>query len=410
VSGDVAIVVVGDEILQGRRMEANAAWLARELFAMGVPLAEVRIVSDTPGTLVAAIAQLRKAGRLVVCTGGLGPTRDDRTRAEAAEAFGRKLVRSEEALSQVAERYARIARPLDEASYRQADIPEGARVVPNPAGTAPAFLLESDGFRLICLPGVPREMRAIFDQSLRAELAPLADPPGIARLFTHGLGESEQESRMRELDLGEAEFCSLPGAFGVEIQVLARGPSEDRQPRAEALLGEVAAHLGEGVIHPPGTTLRQALLSGLRERGWKLAFAESCTAGLAAAEFAAEPGVSDVLWGGVVAYSNDLKRALLAVSEQTISVHGAVSRETALEMARGAAILAGESGLGLSVTGVAGPSGGTPEKPVGLVWIAASGPAGEVAEELRLPGTRDEIRQRAAWRLIGLGWKMVRPA
>jgi len=415
-SGDVAVVVVGDEILQGRRSEANAAWLARELFSMGVPLAEVRVVSDTPGALVSAIAQLREPGRTVISTGGLGPTRDDRTRDEAARAFGRKLVRSEEALAQVAARYATFGRPLDPSSFLQAEIPEGARVVPNPAGSAPAFLVESDDpfdgtqdkFRLVCLPGVPREMRAIFDASLRRELAGLADAPGIARLFTHGLGESEQESRMRDLDLGESDFCSLPGPFGVEIQVLARGPREGRAERANALLAEVAAHLGDGVVQPPGTTLRQALLFGLRGRGWKLAFAESCTAGLACAEFASEPGVSEVLWGGVVSYSNDLKRSLLGVSENTLSEHGAVSRETALEMARGAAHLAGESGFGLSVTGIAGPDGGTPDKPVGLVWIAAHGPNGETTEELRLTGTRDEIRQWAAWRLLGLGWRVAR--
>jgi len=406
-SRDVAVVVVGDEILQGRRTEANAAWLARELAGMGVPLSEVRVVSDAPGTLEAAICQLRDPGRTVVCTGGLGPTRDDRTREEAARAFGRKLVKSEEALAQVSARYATFGRPLDPSSYLQAMVPEGARVVPNPAGSAPAFLVESDGFRLVCLPGVPREMRAIFDASLRGELAGLADPPGVARMFTHGLGESEQESRMRDLDLGEAEFCSLPGPFGVEIQVLARGPREGRMERAKVLLAQVADRLGDGVVRPLGTTLRQALLFGLRERGWKLAFAESCTAGLACAEFAAEPGVSEVLWGGVVSYSNDLKRSLLGVSETTLSEHGAVSRETALEMARGAARLAGEKGLGLSVTGIAGPDGGTAEKPVGLVWIAACGPDGEMAEELRLTGNRDEIRQRAAWRLLGLGWRIA---
>lgn len=407
-SADVAIVVVGDEILQGRRTEANAAWLARELFAMGVPLAEVRIVSDTPGSLVRAVSELRRPGRTIISTGGLGPTRDDRTRGEAAESFGRALLRNPEALAQVEERYGRIDRPMDEAAYLQADIPEGARVVFNPAGSAPCFLLEDDGFRLICLPGVPREVRAVFDSFVRQELLKLADRPGIARMFTHGLGESEQETRMRSLDLGDTEFCSLPGPFGVEIQVLSRGEG-DRDARAKDALETVADLLGEGVVRPLGATLRQALLAGLRERGWKLAFAESCTAGMAAAEIASEPGASDVLWGGVVAYSNDLKRALLTVSEQTLSTHGAVSRETALEMARGAAILAGNSGLGLSVTGIAGPGGGTAEKPVGLVWIAASGPQGEVAEELRLTGNRDEIRQRAAWRLIGLGWRSVRP-
>ena len=403
---DIAIVVVGDEILQGRRREANAAWIAEQLFTMGARLREVRIVSDEPDSLVQAIAELRRPGRAVISTGGLGPTRDDRSRSEAARSFGRRLLRSEEALAQVAARYARFGRPLDEAAYAQADIPEGARLVTNPAGSAPCFTLEADdGFRLTCLPGVPREVRAVFEDSLRAELAPWCDPPGIARMFTHALGESEQEARMKDLDLGTADFCSLPGPFGVEIQVLERGPIEGRPERARGKLETVAARLGRGVVHPLGTTLRAAFLQGLRDRGWKVAFAESCTAGMAASEFASEPGVSDVLAGGVVAYSNGLKSSLLGVSPETISVHGAVSRETALEMARGAARISG--GLGLSSTGVAGPYGGTPEKPVGLVWIAAAWPGGEFAAELRLLGDRDEIRQRAAWRLLGLGWRVA---
>jgi nicotinamide-nucleotide amidase len=404
---DIAIVVVGDEILQGRRREANAAWLAERLFSMGARLSEVRTVSDEPGAFVRAVRELRRPGRAVVSTGGLGPTRDDRTRGEAAEAFGTTLFRSEEALAQVAERYARIGRPLDEAALVQADLPRGSRLVRNPAGSAPCFTVEeADGFRLTCLPGVPREVRAVFDDSLAAELAPWCDRPGIARLFTHGLGESEQESLMAGLDLGDAEFCSLPGPFGVEIQVLERGEREGREDRARAKLEQVASRLGNAVVRPPGSTLRQTLMAGLRKRGWKVVFAESCTAGLAAAEFAGEPGVSEVLAGGVVCYSNELKRSLLGVSGTTLAAHGAVSRETALEMARGASRIGG-GGLGLSATGIAGPDGGTPEKPVGLVWIAACSPAGEVAVELRLTGSRDEIRQRAAWRLLGLGWTAV---
>lgn len=405
---DIAIVVVGDEILQGRRREANAAWLASELFAMGAHLAEVRVISDEPGSLVRAIAELRRPGRAVVSTGGLGPTRDDRTRGEAAESFGRKLYRSDLALSQVAERYAKFGRPLDESAYVQADLPEGSLLVRNPAGSAPCFRLDGeDGFRLYCLPGVPREVKAVFDDSLRAELSDWCDPPGIARMFTHGLGESEQESRMKDLDLGTAEFCSLPGPFGVEIQILERGPREGRAERAKERLRQVAGRLGGSVVVPDGLTLRQALHQGLRGKGWKVAFAESCTAGLAAGEFASEPGVSDVLAGGVVTYSNELKTRLLGVQPSTLERFGAVSRETALEMARGASRIA-EGGLGLSVTGVAGPDGGTPEKPVGLVWIAACSPDGESAEELRLTGDRNEIRQRAAWRLIGLGWRATR--
>ncbi|MBK9575553.1 MAG: CinA family nicotinamide mononucleotide deamidase-related protein [Fibrobacterota bacterium] len=403
---DVVIVAVADEILQSRRTETNAAWLSRRLFEAGVPLSEVRVVSDTPGALADTLQSLRKKGRTVVSTGGMGPTRDDRTRSESAAAFGRNLTRSDEALAQVRARYEKLGRPMDESAFVQADIPEGSRVVFNPQGTAPCFLVEEDGFRHIALPGVPREVRAVWDHSLGALLSQASDQPGIRRLFTHGLGESEQETRMSDLALDDIEFCSLPGFFGVEIQCLARGEG-DRDARAAAALELVAQRLGSAVVRPLGSNLVESLQANLRGRGWKVFFAESCTAGLAAAEMASLPGISDVLTGGVVAYANEVKMSLLGVSPETLRDHGAVSRETALEMARGASRLCG-GGLGLSVTGVAGPDGGTAEKPVGLVWIAQSSPEGESAVELRLLGERDEIRRRAAWRLIGLGWSVTR--
>lgn len=403
---DVVIVVVADEILQARRTEANAAWLSRKMYESGIPLSEVRVVSDAPGAVARTLRSLRRSGRTVVSTGGLGPTRDDRTRSESAAAFGRKLVRSPEAVEQVRARYAKFGRPLDEAAFLQADIPEGARVIFNPQGSAPCFLVEEDGFRHIAVPGVPREVRAMWDASLAGLLSADADRPGIARLFTHGLGESEQETRMADLALTDIEFCSLPGFFGVEIQCLARG-GQDRDERAAQALEMVADRLGSAVVRPLGNTMIQSFHADLRRRGWKVFFAESCTAGLAAAELAAQSGISDVLAGGVVAYANEVKTSLLGVKEETLAAHGAVSRETALEMARGASRLCG-GGLGLAVTGIAGPDGGTDEKPVGLVWIAQCGPAGESAIELRLPGDRDEIRRRAAWRLIGLGWSVTR--
>lgn len=407
---DVCVVVVADEVLQGRRSEANAAWLARTLFAMGVKLSETRIVSDFPGTLERALCELRDPLRTVIVTGGLGPTRDDRTRLEAARAFGRNLVRSREALALVEASYARRGHELDPAGEIQADLPEAAVLIPNPAGTAVSFLLIDEGYHVVCLPGVPREMRAIFDASVRPILASSADAPGIARFFTHGLGESLQEDLMADLELDDVEFCSLPGMWGVEIQCLARGARQGREERARHAMDRVAERLGSAVVHPLGSTLRQSFLSRLRDRKWQVAFAESCTAGMASAEIAGEPGASDVLAGGVVAYSDQLKIRLLQVDPATLERCGAVSRETALEMARGAANICQDgpgSGLGLAVTGIAGPGGGTADKPVGLVWIAASSPSGEFAQELRLVGTRDEIRQRAAWRLIGLGWKSL---
>lgn len=407
-SRDVAVVVVADEVLQGRRQEANAAWLARTLFAMGVKLSETRIVSDFPGSLESALVELRSPNRTVIVTGGLGPTRDDRTRGEAARAFGRNLSRSSEALALVRSSYTRRRIELDASAEIQADLPEGAVLIPNPAGTAVCFLLLDEGYRVVCLPGVPREVQTVFEASVRSILSQEADPPGIARFFTHGLGESLQEDRMAGLELPDVEFCSLPAMWGVEIQCLARGAAEGRAERAAAAMEQVAERLGEGVVRPLGTTLRQSFLQRLRDKNWQVAFAESCTAGLACAEVAGEPGASDVLAGGVVTYSNDLKVSLLGVSKATLEAHGAVSRETALEMARGAVKICRDGrGLGLAVTGVAGPGGGTPEKPVGLVWIAAAWPGGETAVELRLLGSRDDIRLRAVWRLIGLGWKSL---
>jgi nicotinamide-nucleotide amidase len=260
------------------------------------------------------------------------------------------------------------------------------------------------------LPGVPREMRAMWEQTIEPRLLRQASPPGVSRLFTHGLGESDQEARMADLPLVGVEFCSLPGPWGVELQCRAGdGDPSSRQQRAEEAREAVAERLGQAVVRPLGATLLESLVAGLRARRWQIALGESCTAGLAASKLADLPGVSDVFAGGVVAYANEVKVRQLGVSRETLERHGAVSRETALEMARGARGLMAGEGVGLGVTGIAGPDGGAPDKPVGTVWIALSGPGGERAEKLQLVGTRDLIRERAAWRLLGLAWAHLQP-
>lgn len=405
----LVVIVVGDEILQGRRTEANAAWISVRAAELGVHLREVRVVSDEVGSLVSALRSVQAPGVDVVVTGGLGPTRDDRTRSEVAEFFGMVLKEDAQARRSVEASYVRRGLSIDGTTMLQALIPDGAVLVPNPVGTAPGFRVERDGFAVTCLPGVPREMRSMWDADLVARLSRLSSPPGIARLFTHGLGESRQEELMADLPLGGVEFCSLPGPWGVELQCrVAGGDPSTRQARAESARAEVAGRLGEAVIEPHGTTLLDSFVRGLRVRGWQVALAESCTAGLAAARLADLPGVSDVFAGGIVAYANQVKISQLGVLPRTLQAHGAVSEEVALEMARGARRMLPAEGLGLAVTGVAGPDGGTAEKPVGTVWIAVSGPGGETAERLALVGTRDLIRERAAWRLLGLGWRTVR--
>ncbi len=402
------VIVVGDEILQGRRTEANASWIGREAADLGVPVRQSRIVSDEPGALVAALHQMRGPGIDIVVTGGLGPTRDDRTRAEAAEAFGMRLETRPEALSAVESSYARRGIPMDPAAVVQALIPEGAEMVPNPVGTAPGFRIVRDGCTVTCLPGVPREMRAMWAESIVPRLAATADAPGVARWFTHGLGESSQESLMADLALDGVEFCSLPGPWGVELQCrVAGGNAGSRQHRAEAARAAIVARQGASVVRPLGATLLESFAQGLRRRAWRVVFAESCTAGMAASRMADLPGVSDVFAGGVVAYANHLKTSLLGVDPDVLESHGAVSEATALAMARGARGLCPGEGLGLAVTGIAGPDGGTPDKPVGTVWIAAASSESAVAERLSLVGSRDLIRERAAWRLLGLGWRQV---
>lgn len=211
---------------------------------------------------------------------------------------------------------------------------------------------------------------------------------------------------MADLALDDVEFCSLPGPWGVELQCrVAGGDPSSRQERAEAAREAIVARQGDAAVRPLGATLLESFVQGLRRRSWRVAFAESCTAGLAAARMADLPGVSDVFAGGVVAYENGLKTALLGVDPSELLREGAVSEATALAMARGARRLCPGDGLGLAVTGIAGPDGGTADKPVGTVWIAAASPEGEFAERLSLVGTRDLIRERAAWRLLGLGWR-----
>lgn len=408
---ELVVIVVGDEILQGRRTEANAAWIARRAADLGVYLSEVRIVSDAPGSLRDAVRAFRGRSVEIVVTGGLGPTRDDRTRGEIAEAFGSVLEEHPQARRAVEESYARRRLAMDPKALVQALLPTGSVMVPNPTGTAPGFRMEDAGLGVTALPGVPREMRAMWEETLEPRLRDMASRPGISRLFTHGLGESDQEARMADLPLVGVEFCSLPGPWGVELQCrVSEGDPASRQERADAAREEVSKRLGDALVLPLGATLLESLVAGLRSRGWQVALGESCTAGLAAAKLADLPGVSDVLAGGVVAYSNALKVDLLGVSPETLSRHGAVSQETALEMARGARRVLSRDGIGLGVTGIAGPEGGTPDKPVGTVWIALSGPLGERSEKLQLVGTRDLIRERSAWKLLGLAWSELRRA
>jgi nicotinamide-nucleotide amidase len=337
---------------------------------------------------------------LIVSSGGLGPTDDDRTRETVAELLGRKLRRDDAILRQIQERFRRFGRAMPEINTRQAMVPEGATILPNPRGTAPGLWLESNGHILVLLPGVPAELRALFEAEVKPRLAKRGHDE---RLFTRdlritGLPESEVEQRISPLYAlyPETETTILAAPTGIQLhpRIWSADPA-----KAERLLDEMvqrmALALGEYLYSTRGETLEDVVARVLAENHATIAVAESCTGGMLAERLTNVPGSSNYFLGGVVCYANELKTALVGVPPELIEAKGAVSSEVALALADGIRRRTGAT-LGVGVTGIAGPGGGTPEKPVGLVHIGIADERGPRERELRFPGDRERIRLYAS--------------
>jgi nicotinamide-nucleotide amidase len=373
--------------------DENGAFLARELTRLGVPPDRLVVVGDRPDELGAALRQGLEAD-LCVISGGLGPTHDDRTVELLAQETGRELFVDETLRAEIEA----VSRGDFEPGVRkQASLPEGG-VVLGLAGTAPAVLVEHDGRVAVALPGPPAELRRLWGRVIEHEAVKrvLARTHPPARRLFRLFGPNESAVARVLAEAGEEED-------GVEITVCARDLeitvdlvfSATSAPAAEVLERSLrTAFAGElfGVDDERGVA--ELVVARARAAGLKLATAESSTGGLVGARLTDVPGSSDVYLGGAVAYSDELKRSLLDVSDETLRAHGAVSKETAAEMAEGARVRLGAD-VGVAVTGVAGPGGGTPEKPVGLVYIHVEGPRGGMAWDGRLPGDREAVRSRA---------------
>ena len=394
-----AILSTGTELTRGELVNTNATWLADALTGAGFDVVALDTVGDDEAALADALTRLGAEHDVIVCTGGLGPTTDDLTSATVAKLLGVPLERHAESLEAIRARLARYGFPLSETNAKQADFPRGATILPNAWGTAPGFAVQL-GRALACfLPGVPSEMAAIFG----AHVAPLLEPlPHVARhqvrLRTFGMAESQVNDRLAGIEAAHGVLigyrASLPE---IEVKVLAEGADRsDAERRAKAAADEVRARLGSVVYGEGTTTLPAVLLELLRARGLTLAVAESCTGGLAAELVTHVAGASRVFLGGVVAYQNEVKTELLGVDARLIAEHGAVSREVALAMAEGVRTRL-KASLGLAFTGIAGPDGGTPTKPVGLVHVAISRADGSGHVERVFPGTREQVRRRAVF-------------
>ena len=396
-SDTVALISTGEELLSGETIDTNSAWLAAELWAHGLRVSRMVTCGDALDDLIWAVGEAAGASSRVICTGGLGPTVDDRTAEAVAAWAGVACVESEEALEQIQARYAKIGREVSAANRKQAMLPSGAEVLPNRWGSAPGFAVTHAGTTVVCLPGVPVEMRNIFNETVAPRWSPELRT-SLHRFRCFGVAESRLQAVLGAVDLGGAELgfrAHIP-----EVQVKLRFPSDTPEEERVAVLSRVAAVLGESVYSIDGGDLAETTVSQLLARGETVALAESCTAGMVSAWLGEVPGVSAALLESVVTYANEAKERL-GVPKDTIENNGAVSEPVARAMAQSVRARAGST-WGVSITGIAGPGGGTPSKPVGTVHCAVSGPSSSVHRVAVIPGTRQQVRKRAAGMALAL--------
>jgi nicotinamide-nucleotide amidase len=407
----IEVVTIGDELLLGYTIDTNAAHLARELAGLGVEIVRRSTCGDDAALIADTVRDALDRSGAVITTGGLGPTSDDLTKQSIAALFGRGMVLDEEHLEWMRQRWAARwpERPMPPANRQQAMIPAGAHKLANHHGSAPGIWLEdAQGRWVAMLPGVPREMRGMLADTLLPRIASRIE--GARRvvrsrtLRSTGVAESLVAEYVAGIPggLGDVQLAYLPNVDGVDLRATVRNADpDDADARLAVAADRLRTALGAAIYGEGTTDLAAVVLERCRARGITIAVAESCTGGLLGARLTAIPGSSEVVRGGVIAYDNEVKRTMLGVSDSAIAGHGAVSEPVARAMASGARRTLGASAA-LAITGIAGPGGGTAEKPVGTVWVALDLEGRVEASLLRLWGDREEIRQRSAQAALNL--------
>jgi len=401
------ILTIGDELLRGEIVDTNKSFLADRLLRFDVETRFQTSVCDDEGDLVDAFRRAAGRADVVLVSGGLGPTRDDITLEVLARSFGRNLVRHEPSLAAIRAFFARLGREMSPSNEKQALLPEGAEVLPNPVGTAPGCMLEAGGSLFFCLPGVPRELARMLDDEVLPRLAArLPAARGVVRatlLRTFGMGESTLEDELKGLAREEGVSLGFRTAFPDNYlrPVVRAATAAEADARLAHLVEAIEKRLGPLVYGRDDETMEQALGALLARRGLSLAVAESCTGGLLAERISAVPGASRYFRGGVVAYANEAKRDLLGVPAALLAEHGAVSAPVARALAEGARARLGAD-LAVSTTGISGPEGGSVEKPVGLAFVGFADAKGGEAHEFLFPF--DRARHRVVTSQVALDW------
>jgi len=369
------IITIGDEILIGQVVDTNSAWMAKELNKIGLGVKQITSVSDDALHIVAALNEAQKRADIILITGGLGPTKDDITKLTLSKYFNMPLRQDQVTLDHITAIFTRLNRPMIEVNIRQADVPDGCTVIQNANGTAPCMWFEQNGKIIVSMPGVPFEMMYLMKEEIIPRIKTTFNLPFIVHqtILTAGLGESFLAQEIAEIENKlptHLKLAYLPKLGQVRLRLSGTGSNERLlKSEIETIAKEIIAKIASYVVATDDITLEKAILDKMKAHNLTLSTAESCTGGYISHLITQHAGSSAVFAGGAVTYSYDLKESVLGVKHDTLTTFGAVSEQTVMEMAEGA-ILHFKTDYAIAVSGIAGPDGGMPDKPVGTVWIA----------------------------------------
>ena len=407
-----AIITIGDEILIGQVPDTNAVWISKQLNAIGVQVGEMVTVSDDAGQITSTLDRYMGHYELLIMTGGLGPTTDDITKQTLAAYFNSKMVTHQVALERITSFFKERGRSMLESNLRQADVPEACRVLMNMHGTAPGMWFQKKGTILISLPGVPYEMKGLMEDHVIPELLRMNNVPQVVHrtIMTQGVPESYLAAMLRdwERDLPDCvklAYLPRPGIVRLRLTVVDKCASDAKQI-LDVTIGKLLDIIPEHVFGYDDVSLEHVLGELLRKKGLSLASAESCTGGNIARLITSVPGSSAYYSGSVIAYENRIKSSVLGVDPLLIEEKGAVSREVVEQMAAGIRSLLGTD-TAISTSGIAGPDGGTKEKPVGTTWICVQYKDESYAKLYRFGGSRDRIIIQASYTALQLLRRLI---
>lgn len=395
------IITIGDEILIGQIVDTNSAWMAKQLNVAGIKVKQITSVSDDAEHIIEALGQAEQRARIILITGGLGPTKDDITKYTLAKYFNMGMRRDAGVLAQVEEIFRRFNRPMIESNIKQADVPDGCTVIPNKNGTAPCMWFERDGTIFVSMPGVPFEMMYLMDEEILPRLKQAFELPFIYHktILTANLGESFLAQQIEEVEdslPSSIKLAYLPKLGQVRLRLSTSGTDEAQlKQEVEVYAQRIIAKIKPYIVAEDDIAIEKAILDLMDKKGLTLSTAESCTGGYIAQLITQHPGCSSVYAGGAVVYSYELKQSVLGVKADTLAKYGAVSEQTVKEMAAGA-ITHFNTDYSVAVSGIAGPDGGTVDKPVGTVWIAVANKNGVVARLFTFGSKRAQNIERSA--------------